>query len=116
MAHNGMGVAIVDTDWQNFLLPGSDIPPDVSFLVKDATDGESGSYKSIGAHKLLLAGSSPVFRGQFFGPMKETGDVVEVKNHGRGFWNHDQIHLQEPGSKHIHPWCYQMPSGANRDS
>ena len=75
-----MGVAIVDTDWQNFLLPGSDIPPDVCFLVKDETDGESRSYKSIGAHKLLLAGSSPVFRGQFFGPMKETGEVVEVKN------------------------------------
>ena len=79
MAH-GMGVAIVDTDWQNFLLPGSDIPPDVCFLVKDATDGESGSSESIGAHKLLLAGSSPVFRRQFFGPMRETGEVVEVKD------------------------------------
>ena len=79
MAHS-MGVAIVDTDWQNFLLPGSDIPPDVCFLVKDATDGASGSSESIGAHKLLLAGSSPVFRGQFFGPMKETGEVVEVND------------------------------------
>ena len=79
MAH-GMGVAIVDTDWQNFLLPGSDIPPDVCFLVKDATDGASGNSESIGAHKLLLAGSSPVFRGQFFGPMREMGDVVEVKD------------------------------------
>ena len=79
MAH-GMGVAIVDTDWQNFLLPGSDIPPNVCFLVKDATDGASGCSESIGAHKLLLAGSSPVFRGQFFGPMKETGEVVEVND------------------------------------
>ena len=75
-AQDGMGVAIVDTDWQNFLLPGSEIPPDVCFLVKGATDKESGSYKSIGAHKLLLAGSSPVFRGHFFGPMKELGGMV----------------------------------------
>ena len=75
-----MGVAIVDTNWQNFLLQDSDIPPDVCFLVKDDTDGEGGSYKSFRAHKLLLAGSSPVFRGQFFGPMKETGEVVEVQD------------------------------------
>ena len=74
---NDMGMAIVDTNWQNFLLPGSELPPDVSFLVKD---GESGGYKSIRAHSQLLAGSSPVFRAQFFGPMQEAGKVVEVKD------------------------------------
>ena len=77
-------MAIVDTDWHNFLLPDSNIPPDVSFLVRevDETHGVDTCQcrKSIRAHKLLLAGSSPVFRGQFFGPMKERGDVVEVKN------------------------------------
>ena len=72
-----MGVAIVDTDGKNFLLPDSNIPPDVCFLVKDETDGKSKSYK---AHKLLLAGSSPIFRRQFIGSMKETSSVVEVKN------------------------------------
>ena len=74
---NDMGMAIVDTNWQNFLLPGSELPPDVSFMVKD---GESGGYKSIRAHSQLLAGSSPVFRAQFFGPMQEAGKVVEVKD------------------------------------
>ena len=75
-------MAIVDTNWQNFLLPDSEIPPDVCFLVKevDETNGGGSIDKSIGAHKFLLAGSSPVFRGQFFGPMKETGDVFEVKD------------------------------------
>ena len=73
-----MGAAIVDTDWQNFLLPDSEIPSDVCFLVKDETTaGENGSFR---AHKFLLAGSSPVFRAQFFGPMKDTGEVFEVKN------------------------------------
>ena len=72
-----MAMAIVDTNWQNFLLPDSDIEPDVCFLVME---GEGGGCKSIGAHRLLLAGCSPVFRGQFFGPMKDTGTVFEVKN------------------------------------
>ena len=75
-------MAIVDTNWQNFLLPDSEIPPDVCFLVKevDETNGGGSIDKSIGAHKFLLAGSSPVFRGQFFGPLKETGDAFEVKD------------------------------------
>ena len=63
------------------LPPDSEIPSDVCFLVKDETTaGENGSFKSIRAHKFLLAGSSPVFRAQFFGPMKDTGEVFEVKN------------------------------------
>ena len=79
-----MGMAIVDTDWHNFLLQDSDIPPDVCFIVKEVDEAHGVDTcqcgKSIRAHKLLLAGSSPVFRGQFFGPMKETGEVVEVKD------------------------------------
>ena len=76
-----MGAAIVDTNWQNFLLPDSEIPPDVCFLVKDETiNDENASFKSIRAHKFLLAGSSPVFRSQFFGPMEDKGEVFEVKN------------------------------------
>ena len=31
------------------------------------------------AHKLLRAGVSPVFRAMLFGPIKETGKVVRVK-------------------------------------
>ena len=33
----------------------------------------------IGAHKLLLAGASPVFRANFFGPMRMVGEVMVVK-------------------------------------
>ena len=72
-------MAIIDTAWRNFLLPDSDIPTDVCFLVKEV-DGVESIDKSIRAHKLLLAGSSPVFRAQFFGPLQETEGVVEVKN------------------------------------
>ena len=70
-------MSIVETDWKRFLSPDSDLPPDVFFLVKG--EDEEGQSKTIGAHKLLLAGVSPVFRGMFFGPLKEVGEVVEVK-------------------------------------
>ena len=71
-------MAIINTDWLSFLYPDSEIPPDVFFLVK--ADGKDEESKRIGAHRLLLAGTSPVFRRMFFGPMKETGEVVEVKD------------------------------------
>ena len=70
-------MSIVETDWKRFLSPDSDLPPDVFFLVKG--EDEECQSKTIGAHKLLLAGVSPVFRGMFFGPLKEVGEVVEVK-------------------------------------
>ena len=71
-------MAIMTTDWQSFLSSDSDLPPDVFFLVKEEDD-RTGEKKRIGAHRFLLAGTSPVFRSMFFGPMKETGEVVEVK-------------------------------------
>ena len=69
-------MAIVKTNWQSSLSPGSDLPPDITFLVRGEEGAES---KSVGAHRWLLAGISPVFRRMFFGPVKETGEVVEVK-------------------------------------
>ena len=68
-------MSLAENDWQSFLSPDSDLPPDVFFLVKDREDGES---KRIGAHRFLLASVSPVFRGMFYGPVRETGEVVEV--------------------------------------
>ena len=63
------------TNWQTFLSPGSELPPDVTFCVK--LDGQS---KSFGAHRWLLAGISTVFRRMFFGSIGEpAGEVVEVK-------------------------------------
>ena len=45
------------------------------FLVK-----ADGVERRFGAHRLFLAGVSPVFRAMLFGPMKETERVVEVKD------------------------------------
>ena len=73
-------MAILKTDWQSFLSQDSELPPDVFFLVK-TNDGliVEDFGEAIGAHKFLLAGISPVFRRMFFGPMKETGEVVKVE-------------------------------------
>ena len=64
-------------DWQRFLSPGSDLPPDVFFRVRG--EEEEPESEAIGAHRLFLAGVSPVFKGMFFGPVKDTAEVVEVK-------------------------------------
>ena len=66
----------VETNWKVFLSEDSELPPDVSFYIRG--DDEDGG-KKFRAHKLLLAGVSPVFRQQFFGPMKDTEEVVEVE-------------------------------------
>ena len=69
------------------------IPYDVTFLLVESEGNnsvtEEGSDKGvkkvkkdkreIKAHKFILAASSPVFKGMFFGPMKESKDVIDVK-------------------------------------
>ena len=72
-------MAILDINWKDFLCAESDLPPDVSFLVK-SVDSSEGSEKLFAAHRLLLAGCSPVFRSMFFGPLKETREVIEVED------------------------------------
>ena len=67
-------------DWQSFLSPDSEIPPDVFFRVTR----EDGKWSKIGAHRMPLAAISPVFRRMFFGPLKETKEVVEVKETSPG--------------------------------
>ena len=70
-------MSLAETDLRVFLSPESELPPDVFFRVEDE-EGE-GQSKTIGAHRFILAGVSPVFRGMFFGPLRENGEVVEVK-------------------------------------
>ena len=70
-------MSAAETNWQSFLAPDSDLPPDVFFLVND--EENRGGSPTIGAHKFILAGVSPVFRGMFYGPLKEEREVVEVK-------------------------------------
>ena len=69
-------MSAAETNWQSFLAPNSDLPPDVFFLVND--EENRGESPTIGAHKFILAGVSPVFRGMFYGPLREERAVVEV--------------------------------------
>ena len=69
-------MSVAETDLRVFLSPDSDLPPDVSFLVQ-TEEGEG--QKCVKAHRFPLSCVSPVFRGMFFGPLKETLEVVEVK-------------------------------------
>ena len=63
-------MSILETDWQSLLSVDSDLPPDVIFVI----EGER-----VRAHKLLLAGVSPVFKGMFYGPMMETAEEIVVE-------------------------------------
>jgi len=49
---------------------------DVCFEMKD----NSGMKQQIKCHKLILAQVSPIFKQQFFGPMKEENEKVEVED------------------------------------
>ena len=74
-------MAIVETDWKKFLESNSEVPPDIFFLVIGEDEGiGKDSSRTIGAHKNFLAGVSPVFRRMLFGPLKESKDVIEVKD------------------------------------
>ena len=73
-------------DWKQFLKSDSELPPDVLFHVseekeKEGWEGEEPEEKGgdVGAHRLLLAGASPVFRRQFFGSLRETAEVVTIR-------------------------------------
>ena len=63
-------MSILETDWQSLLSVDSDLPPDVIFVIEEGR---------VRAHKLLLAGVSPVFKGMFYGPMKETAEEILVE-------------------------------------
>ena len=73
-------MSIVETDWGAFLAPDSDIRPDVIFRVEGASDEGQTHVKNIAAHRIFLAGVSPVFMGMFYGPLKETQEIVDVKD------------------------------------
>ena len=69
-------MALGKVDWSEFIAQYSEVSPDVTFLLR----GEDGECSKIGAHKLLLAAVSPVFKRMFYGPMKVTKEEVEVKD------------------------------------
>ena len=73
-------MAFVKTNWAQFLKPDSDLPTDVVFSVEERNEGGETNVEKVFAHKLLLAGASPVFRKQFFGALKEAVDEVVVQD------------------------------------
>ena len=72
-------MSILETDFCVFLSPNSDLPPDLFFLIQGEEKESGRQIKTIGAHRFVLAAVSPVFRRMFFGPMRETAEMVEVK-------------------------------------
>jgi len=60
------------------LEPGFGIAPDVLFRIH-LTDGGHDHPGEVEAHRLILGFLSPVFRNQFFGPAKDTEDVIAVQ-------------------------------------
>ena len=72
---------MAETNLLVFLSPESEIPPDVLFRIQAEEEDSAGEScsKTIGAHRLILGVVSPVFRKMFFGPMKETSEVIDVK-------------------------------------
>ena len=60
--HVRVSDTIQNTDWSQFLQEESELPPDVEFSVLENPDEEDMKTGPVSAHKLLLAGISPVFR------------------------------------------------------
>ena len=50
------------------------------FRVEERNEREERNVEKVFAHRLLLAGASPVFRKQFFGALKEGADEVVVRD------------------------------------
>jgi len=64
--------------WSNvsaLLDPDFGIAPDVTFQIQLTEGVPPGEVK---AHRLILGFLSPVFRNQFFGLAKDTGDIISV--------------------------------------
>ena len=99
-------MAIVKTSWQKYLSPDSEIPHDVFFVVKSGIDGDDSSNR-IGAHKVLLAGASPVFTRMFFGPMKEEREEFEVEDTTYEMFNTMINYIYQPPGYHFFPSTHE---------
>eukprot|EP00092_Neocalanus_flemingeri_P038754 GFUD01042196.1.p1 GENE.GFUD01042196.1~~GFUD01042196.1.p1 ORF type:complete len:313 (+),score=83.48 GFUD01042196.1:54-941(+) len=63
--------------------PAYGVPSDVTFqIIRVTNEGMAEIREVLGdvtGHKLVFAAASPVFRDEFFGGLKETADVIPVK-------------------------------------
>ena len=95
-------MAIVEArSWEEFLSPDCEIPHDVHFLTR--REGE-GDEKLIGAHKVLLADVSPVFREIF---LKETREVIEVRDTTHEAFNTMIRYIYKPPGSAFFPAVHQ---------
>ena len=99
-------MAIVKTSWQEFLSTDSEIPHDVHFLAITENE-DNDSRKLIRAHKVLLAEVSPVFRGMLFGPLKETREVIEVKDTTHEAFNTMIKYIYQPPGSRFFPALHE---------
>ena len=63
-----------------FTFVAKEVSEDAAKDTSSSTAATSSNPATVSAHKFLLAGASPVFRGQFMGPMKENSDEIEIKD------------------------------------
>ena len=56
--------------------PSYGTPADVTFHIRDKDRAIPGEVKG---HKLILSAFSPVFKSMFFGPLKETREVIPIE-------------------------------------
>ena len=61
----------------SLLDPACGIPPDIHFEIED---NEGTSLGILGGHRSIMALKSPVFKAMLYGPLKETGDQIRIKN------------------------------------
>jgi len=60
--------------------PSYGIPGDVTFHIQDGmVDKENAIPSEVKGHKAILGAFSPVFKSMFFGPMKETRDIIPIE-------------------------------------
>ena len=70
-------------NWAKLLLAECNVKTDISFSINndiEIGDNENEKNKFIKAHKLILAAISPVFEKMFYGPMKETREVIPIED------------------------------------
>ena len=100
-------MTIVETSWQEFLSLDSEIPHNVHFLAKGEDEGQDSASKPIGAHKVLLAGVSPVFRRMLFGPLKEEREGIEVRDTTHEAFNTMVKFIYKPPGSRFFPAPYE---------
>ena len=74
----GASVEATDSETVASLLdPVCGIPFDVHFEIEDDAGNSLGT---LGGHKAIMALKSPEFKAMLFGPMKETGKHIKIKD------------------------------------